>query len=253
MPTEPGSWRTPPPPDAVALLAVDRPPGRAPRRVGRHLTPLIVAGVASLANGVALLLYILGGVPLPILLAFTWTVAALALVTMSARGNPATRVRLRRYVGIGLAAGLAATLAYDVTKAILSQLDPSPFNPFEATRIFGTILVGPEAPAAVIAVVGWAFHITNGCTFAIAFACLFARDGRISFRRGILSGMAWGVFLETFQLALFPGWLNIRFLDEFRQISFLSHLVYGATIGILVPAGLRWSDDRRSHIAGGLR
>ena len=253
MPTEPGSWRTPPPPDAVALLEVDRPPGRGPRRASRRPTPLAVAGVASLANGAALLLYILGGVPLPLLLAFTWTVAALALVTMGALGEPASRARLRRYVGVGLAAGLVATIAYDITKAMLSQLDPSPFNPFEATRVFGTILIGADAPPTLVAIVGWAFHITNGCTFAIAFACLFARDGRISFRRGILSGMAWGLFLETFQLALYPGWLNIRFLDEFRQVSFLSHLVYGATVGILVPAGLRWSDGRWSRSERGMR
>jgi hypothetical protein len=210
-------------------------------------TPLVVAGVASLANGLALLLYILGRVPLPVLLALTWTVATLALATMGALSEPSNRARLRRYIGIGFAAGIVATLAYDVTKAILSQVDPSPFNPFEATRIFGTILIGADAPPVLIAIVGWAFHLTNGCTFAIAYGCLFARGGRVSMRRGILTGMAWGLFLETFQLALFPGWLNIKFLDEFRQISFLSHLVYGAAVGILVPAGLRWMDRRAAH------
>ncbi|HEX7472378.1 MAG TPA: hypothetical protein VF323_04795, partial [Candidatus Limnocylindrales bacterium] len=177
--------------------------------IRRRPTPLAVAGVASLANGLALLLYILGRVPLPLLLAVTWTVAVLALATMGALSEPSNRARLRRYIAIGFAAGIVATLAYDVTKAILSQVDPSPFNPFEATRIFGTILIGVDAPPTLIAIVGWAFHLTNGCTFAIAFGCLFARGGRISVRRGILTGMAWGLFLETFQLALYPGWLDI--------------------------------------------
>jgi hypothetical protein len=225
------------------------PQGLGMNRAALRPTPLAIAGIASLANGAALLLYILGRVPLPALLAFTWSIAILALATMGALGEPANRARLRRYVGVGLTAGLVATLAYDVTKSILSQMDPSPFNPFEATRVFGTILVGPDAPPVLISTVGWAFHITNGCSFAIAFGCLFARAGRISLRRGILTGMGWGLFLETFQLALFPGWLNIKFLDEFRQISFLSHLVFGATLGILVPAGLRWR-DRRATIGG---
>jgi hypothetical protein len=46
--------------------------------------------------------------------------------------------------------------------------------------------------------------------------------------------MAWGLFLETFQLSLFPGWLSIQFVAEFATISFAAHLVYGATLGTIV-------------------
>jgi hypothetical protein len=203
--------------------------------------PLVVVGFASLANGLALVAHILGGVSLPGFLAVTWTSAVVAVAMLAGGAGRALRRSIVRTIGVGVAAGLLATAAYDVTKATLSLLDPSPFNPFEVTRVFGTILVGPDAPAALITATGWAFHLANGCTFAIAFACFFARDGRISMRRGILTGIGWGLFLETFQLGLYPGWLNIRFLDEFRQISFLSHVVFGAAIGILVPAGLRRS------------
>lgn len=112
MSADPGSWRTiSTAPDAGALLAVDLPPDPESPRVRRRSTPLAIAGVASLANGAALLLYILGGVPLPVLLAITWTVAILALATMGALGEPSNRARLRRYVGVGLAAGIVATLA----------------------------------------------------------------------------------------------------------------------------------------------
>lgn len=227
-------------------MVLDRPTSLRP-------TPLVVAGIASLANGAALLLYILGRLPLPLLLAVTWTIAAIAVATMGALGDAANRARLKRFVLIGLAAGLVATPAYDVTKAILSQLDPSPFDPFATTHVFGEILIGTSAPPILISIVGWAFHLANGCTFAIAFACLFARGGRISVRRGVLTGMIWGLFLETFQLALYPGWLSIKFLDEFRQISFLAHVVFGASLGLLVPAGLRWSERRVSRPTRGAR
>jgi hypothetical protein len=253
MPNERDPGRTPArPPDALGLLAAETDP---PLRHGPSRfrpTPLAVAGVASLANGAALLFFIIGRIPLPILLVFTWSMAVVALVAIGALGDPAVRARLRRYVAVGLVAGLAGTIAYDITKAILSQLDPSPFNPFEATRVFGTLLVGVDAQPTLIVVVGWAFHLVNGCTFAIAFACLFARGGHLSVRRAVVSGMAWGVFLETFQLALYPGWLNIKFLDEFRQISFLSHLVYGATVGVLVRAGLRRTDGRANSYERGM-
>jgi hypothetical protein len=38
---------------------------------------------------------------------------------------------------------------------------------------------------------------------------------------------------------LFPAWLKIGFVDEFRRISFASHQVFGAGLGLMVPAGLR--------------
>ncbi|HEY8136159.1 MAG TPA: hypothetical protein VIF08_08985, partial [Candidatus Limnocylindrales bacterium] len=63
-------------------------------------------------------------------------------------------------------------------------------------------------------------------------------------RRGIVTGVGWALLLETAQLVLYPGWLDIRFLDEFRQISFLSHVVFGLTLGLGIPAGLRWARNR---------
>ena len=57
-----------------------------------------------------------------------------------------------------------------------------------------------------------------------------------------LLGMAWGLFLELFQLALYPGWLSIGFYDEFLRVSFLGHLVYGGVLGMSARWALRrWS------------
>lgn len=197
------------------------------------------------------MLYIVGGLPLSFLLASAWTIAVISYFATRATTGPRQRARLLRAVGVGLVIGLFATIAYDVTKAILAQLDPSPYNPFEVTRIFGQILIGTTAPDAAITIVGWSFHLLNGCTFGVAFACLFARSGRISRLRGWAYGLAWGLFLETMQLALYPGWLNTGFVDEFRRISFLSHIVFGTILGFFVPAGLRWVDRRRAASAGG--
>ena len=208
---------------------------------------MLVVGAASLANGAALVFHILGHLPLPGLLALTWTVAGISVMAMVAASDHSTKALIVRVVGIGLAVGLLATLAYDVAKTLLSQFDPSPYDPFEASRAFGRALVGEAAGSTAVTVSGWAFHFANGCTFAVAYAALFARDGRISTRRGLITGIAWALLLEVFQLTLYPGWLNVRFLDEFRQISFLSHMVYGLALGLLIPAGLRWA-RRRSKL-----
>ena len=164
---------------------------------------------------------------------------------------PAARAGLTAFLVVGLGAGIVATLAYDVSKAILSQLDPSPFNPFETMKVFGRLLLGESASPDAIQVAGWIFHLSNGWTFAIAYTLLVARAGGVSRRRGILTGIAWGLFLEVFQLTLYPGWLNVRFPDEFRQISFFGHVVFGAVLGILVPAGLNWAGHRARSATGG--
>ena len=245
MEADPGSSPTiPTGPVAGAPAPADPPPDSRPPWLRRRPSPLVVAGVASLANGVALVLAIVSGLPLGGLLAIVWSIALVTIAAMAVVGGPRMRTTIVRTVTVGLVVGLVATLAYDATKAVLSQLDPSPYNPFEVTRLFGISLIGSAASPEAIAVVGWAFHLTNGATFTIAFAGIFGRSGRIGRWRGVATGIGLGLFLETFQLILYPGWLNIGFLDEFRRISFLSHLVFGAMLGFFVPAGLRWIDRR---------
>jgi hypothetical protein len=198
-----------------------------------------IVGVAVLANGVALLFHILRAAPLPAALAATWAVGLVAILVVIARSAPWVRDDLLRIATIGIVAGLVATAAYDASKALLSNLDPTPWNPFDALRIFGEALIGAGWPDPILRVVGLAFHASNGTTFGLAFALLF---GLWSSRRAglaVLAGVAWGLFLETFQLALYPGWMNIKVIDEFRQVSFGGHVVYGACVGLIVRAGIR--------------
>lgn len=197
-----------------------------------------LVGVAVLANGVALLFHILRAAALPAALAGTWGLGLVAILVVIARSSPAVRDDLLRIATVGIVAGLVSTAAYDASKALLSNLDPAPWNPFDAFRIFGEALIGAGWPDPVIRAVGLAFHVSNGTTFGLAFALLF---GLWSARRvglAVLAGIAWGLFLETFQLALYPGWMSVRFLDEFRQVSFGGHIVYGACVGLIVQRGL---------------
>jgi hypothetical protein len=136
-------------------------------------------------------------------------------------------------------AGSVATLGYDATKFVLSQLDPSPYNPFHVVRVFGELLVGASAPALLVYSSGIAFHVLNGISFGIAFCLLFRNPGP-------LLGIGWGIFLELFQLALYPGWLHIRYYQEFAQISALSHLLYGIILGYLCRHGLSECSNPRT-------
>ncbi|HEY3164969.1 MAG TPA: hypothetical protein VGJ71_11445 [Candidatus Limnocylindrales bacterium] len=219
------------------ILAI--PEGRPSRPHVPWRPSFAIVGVAVLANGVALLFHILRAAPLPAALTATWAMGLVAILLVIARSAPWVRDDLLRIATIGIVAGLVSTVAYDASKALLSNLDPAPWNPFDAFRIFGEALIGAGWPDPVIRAVGLAFHASNGTTFGLAFAFLFGMWSSRHAGLAVLAGVAWGLFLETFQLALYPGWMNIRFLDEFRQVSFGGHVVYGACVGLVVRAGIR--------------
>jgi hypothetical protein len=200
-----------------------------------------ILGAAALFSGAALVAHILAGVSLRLTLLFTALLLVLAIVLIARRSAPQQRARLRRVAGAGLLAGVIATAAYDGAKFLLSRGTDSPYNPFEAIRAFGLLLAGPSAPPVAIYAAGTSFHLLNGISFGVAFCFLFRR-------RSLLQGIAWGMFLELFQLTLFPGWLDIRSYREFVQISVLAHLVYGAVLSLVAQAILRESTMSPSRV-----
>lgn len=198
-----------------------------------------ILGIAALFSGVALLGNILFGISLVFGLIVVGTLAAVLVVVALSGTPPQQRRRLRSVVLAGLVAGIVATICYDAAKTLLSQLDPSPFDPFEATRVFGILLLGGAADPVALQAAGITLHLVNGTAFGIAFTVLFAHQGALSARRALLYGIGWGLFLEAFQLTLYPGWLDIRTYREFATITALSHIVYGATLGLTGRALLR--------------
>lgn len=208
--------------------------------------PMLAA--LAMFSGVALLVHILGGINLRLSLAAGFALVAIGLAHTVVRSAPAERRRIVRGVGVGAVAGVLATMTYDLSKAGLSVLDPSPYDPFHAVRVFGRALAGPAAGEWSVVAAGAGFHLLNGTMFGIAYTFMFARDGAIGLKRAVGTGIGWGMFLELFQLTLYPGWLDIRTYAEFATISALGHLVYGATLGTLVR-----SLQRGSHATTSVR
>jgi hypothetical protein len=211
--------------------------------VNRWRVPRIF-GLGALFSGSALLVHIITGVSLTLALLLSGLIVGAAGRAAWSRASPSDRRQLTEHAKVGLLSGLVSTLAYDLTKAVLSRWDPSPYNPFEAIRIFGALLVGPNATSATIHIAGAAFHFGNGLLFGLAFVLLFGS-------RSVLAGIGWGLFLELFQLTLYPGWLSVQFYREFVQISALSHLVYGAVLGLCCSYGLRAGTRRKEESQNG--
>lgn len=190
-------------------------------------------GIAALFSGAALLATIIFDFSLALGLAGLGLLVAAVVAIVLWRADADHRRRFARLAGAGVVAGLVATVTYDGAKALLSQLDPSPYNPFEATAMFGTMLLGADAGAAATQVAGVAIHLLNGTLFGVAFTILFLSDGALSPRAALVRGVAWGLFLELFQVTLYPSFFNIAAFGEFATISALAHVVYGATLGLL--------------------
>ncbi len=201
------------------------------QEAGRRVLPRVL-GLSALFSGVALVTHILSGVSLRLAFVAFAGLLILAVGAIWRRASTAERKWLVGLTRVGVVSGTLATAAYDLTKFALSQLDPSPYNPFETIRAFGILLAGPTAPQAGLYLAGTAFHLLNGVAFGIAYCFLLARHG-------VGAGIAWGLILELFQLTLFPGWLDIRLYREFVQISSVSHVVYGTVLGLVVQRDLR--------------
>ena len=195
--------------------------------------------IAFLATGAAVLLHILTRVSLRLGVAAALLVILAALLVVLRHADPVTQSHLRTRLRIGVFSGLVATATYDASRWALSQLDPSPYLPFEAIKAFGRLLAGVDASPLAVWLSGFALHAMNGIAFGVAFAIVLGG-------RGILVGVAWGLFLEIFQVTLYPGWLNVAAYKEFVTISGLGHIVYGATLAWMVRALLNRSGPSRS-------
>jgi hypothetical protein len=185
-----------------------------------------VLGMFALFSGAALVIHIISGFSLRLAVFSSAGIVALAVASLWRRVDATRRSRFVRLLWVGASSGILATLAYDASRYVLSLWDTSPYNPFEAIRMFGILLAGREAASASVYAAGSAFHLFNGTSFGLGYAFLFGR-------RGILAGILWGLFLETFQVTLYPGWLDIRAYREFVQISAFGHVVYGSVLGFL--------------------
>ncbi|HEY7565368.1 MAG TPA: DUF6789 family protein [Acidimicrobiia bacterium] len=201
-------------------------------------------GAVALFSGIALLANILIGFSLPLgLLSAALVLGGILFLTL-ARADAIDRRHAFGVARAGIVSGLVATVVYDGVRTVLSQLDPSPFDPFGALRVFGTLLLGSSASSGAVMAAGATLHFINGTCFGLAYAALFGRDGQRSLSSALVTGTSWGLFLELFQATLYPDWLRVAALQEFYLISFLGHVAFGLTLGYLSRRFLdRWAYD----------
>ncbi len=142
-------------------------------------------------------------------------------------------------MGVGAAAGVLATLAYDAVRWLLVTLLHWTFWPFDVFPIFGQAIGGTGLSSTQAIALGMLYHYTNGVMFAVAYTILFGTAGW-------WAGILWALGLEALMLSVYPGWLHPKAFGEFVSVSMLGHVAYGAVIGSLGRAWLHGSGRDRT-------
>jgi hypothetical protein len=217
-----------------------------------HWRALIFALASCSIN--SLLLYFFGVSSFVILATVLLSVETFGLLALWK-----VRPACRPLIVAGLWAGLLATFAYDVVRVPIVQ---SGIPVFKAISYFGTTLLGTERPNLNSEVLGWAYHLSNGVSFALMYTALVAKPGPVT-------AVMWGLLLEGVMLLtpyaeVFGYQRDARFLT----ITIGSHAVYGlvlwlglkywplvskkqfvfavAALGVpLALAGMSWDFSRR--------
>jgi hypothetical protein len=190
------------------------------------------------ATGIGLVVYILAGVALPLGILAAWGIGAGAALLIWRRLPADKRPDVKRRVLIGLLAGLLATAGYDLIRLIVVSAFDVTFWPFDVFTRFGRLLVGDGKPSALTAVVGTLYHYANGVGFGVAYTVVFKRPG-------IATGLVWAAILEVFMVSLYPGWLDLKALDEFLSISIIGHVTYGVVLGTVARSALGRSTQKQ--------
>ena len=177
-----------------------------------------------LATGGGLVVYILTKISLP----FTVAGVFLAGLFLAALAWQRTRVDQRQALKhralVGAGGGLVGIIVYDTIRLLMVKVFHYRFWPFDILRIFGQALIGPNASHVMQTTAGVLFHATNGMAFGIAFVMICRRPT-------IWQGIVWGLFLECCMVSLYPGWLHVKFMQEFLSVSIVGHLAFGLTLG----------------------
>jgi hypothetical protein len=193
---------------------------------GRDLPLLLITLAAAGSSIAAFLLHAAGWVRMPygaVLVTLPGMILLMAIGVWTKRTD--RDVFLNR-LGVGAAAGALGLAAYDGIRALVQWALPIGFNGFRAIELFGQFMTGLPASDPRSLAAGWAYHVSNGLTFAIAYAVV-AGPARWWW------GLAWGMVLETATVLVYPAVFRIGTIPGFVAVSMVGHAAYGAAVGLV--------------------
>jgi hypothetical protein len=212
----------------------------SPAVASRRDVPLFLLVLASAFTSVAaLLLHAAGWLRMPYAVSFVTLPGMVLLLSLAAWAGRTDRRLLSNRLATGFVAGVLGLVAYDLIRLVVQDALPLHFNAFAVILAFGHFITGQPTHSAASVAAGWAYHISNGLTFAIAFAVV-AGPARWWW------GLLFGATLQLAMTTIYPGLFEIRSWTGFVVESVVGHTAYGAVLGLwcqrhAMPSRSRWS------------
>jgi hypothetical protein len=159
--------------------------------------------------------------------------------------------RLWRAVVIGTLGGLVGAVAYDIFRLPFVFSDAWGLGRFGIPQMplfkvfprFGALLLGEpvEQPSYSLManLIGWAYHFSNGATFGVMFASMYA-GARDAF--GATSGSAWKTVASAALMAVgielcllaspYASFFGIHMTPRFVVVTMIAHIIFGLGLGV---------------------
>jgi hypothetical protein len=222
--------------------------------IGRLLVFLLASSSIS-----CLLLDFYSICPMRVFAPFVFLPAMLVLLVWAVLDRSFADGRLGRAVFIGIAAGLAAAVAYDIFRLPfvfaktwgIASVVPA-MNLFKVFSAFGAMILGQpieqESHTRAALFLGWVYHFSNGATFGVMYMAMIG-DGM---RRHWAWGVVMAVALELGMLLTpYPKVFGIPVTPRFVVVTMAAHGIFGIMMGL----GARWlaqkSEERSAQVAVG--
>lgn len=188
--------------------------------------PVLILTLAALTSSIAaLLLHVAGWLAFPYGISYVTLPGMLSLFAILSWARVVDHRLLINRIWVGTVAGVYGLIAYDVSRLAVQDILSLDFDAFIAIRSFGSLITNEPIGSSRAAVAGWSYHISNGWTFALAYA-LIAGPARWWF------GLIWGIILEVGMLIIYPVLFQTLNYEPFLMVSILGHAFYGAVLGV---------------------
>jgi hypothetical protein len=187
---------------------------------------LLAIALASAASSIAaLLLHAVGWVAMPYAISYVTLPGMVLLLCVLVWAKAVNRRLLLNRLLVGTIGGALGLFAYDVGRWLIQTLFPLEFDAFLPILSFGSLITGDPVTSASASLAGWAYHISNGWTFALVYA-MIAGPARWWY------GLIWGGMLEVGMLLVYPILFSQINYPPFLVVSIAGHVLYGSVLGL---------------------
>jgi hypothetical protein len=172
---------------------------------------------------------------------FVFVPALVALAVITAVDVVGGDGQLTRAVMIGLMAGFAATVSYDIFRLPfvfarewhLTWLVPH-MDLYKVFPRFGAMILGEPAEqphySMTAQLVGWAYHFSNGLTFGVMYMAMLGNPAKHGWGWAVLmaAGLEAGMLFTPY-----PAVFGIPLTARFVEATLAAHVIFGIVMGLV--------------------